>query len=181
VRVVWSETWRSPEDRLHGVEERLQDAGACVRRGGDFDRWDLAVRGGLLAGARVRMALEEHGGGRQQMLFRVTPRPRRATVAVFALIAGMAAWAALGGAPAAGAVLGVLALVLAVCAVAEAAAGVAAFELAVATPEVPEAPPERRPIESAPKERAAALLRHKPVLLRLKGEHAERDDLVEVE
>jgi GT2 family glycosyltransferase len=180
VRVVWSETWGSAEDRLHGVEERLRDARAYVRRGGDFDRWDLSVRGGLLAGARVRMALEEHGGGRQQMLFRVTPRVRLLTVAALGATMVMTAWAAFGGALAAGAVLGTLALAVAVCAVVEAAAAVAAIERAVEPADAPK--PEPAPVDTAARESAAAIIRRRPVVLRLPPrENAEQDDLVEVE
>jgi hypothetical protein len=35
--------------------------------GGDFDSWDLEVRGGLLGRARILLAQEEHGGGQQQL------------------------------------------------------------------------------------------------------------------
>ena len=30
-------------------------------QGGDYDRWDLEIRGGLLGSLRTRMAIEEHG------------------------------------------------------------------------------------------------------------------------
>lgn len=71
-RVVrhWSETWRDPADRLRAAQERL----APVAVGGPFDfGWDLSVRGGLFGGARVLLAVEEHGQGRQGVLWRVTP------------------------------------------------------------------------------------------------------------
>src|SRR5205814_174842 len=60
---IWSEEWRSVHERLAAVEEDLVREGAVVQRGGDFDRWDLEVRGGLLGSARMLMAIEEHGGG----------------------------------------------------------------------------------------------------------------------
>ncbi len=72
---IWSETWRSTEDWVGGIEQRLQDAGVVVKRGGDFDRWDLEVRGGLLGSARMLHAVEEHGSGRQMARFRVWPKP----------------------------------------------------------------------------------------------------------
>jgi len=37
--------------------------------GGDFDNWDLKVRGGLLGSAQLRMAVEEHGAGKQLLRF----------------------------------------------------------------------------------------------------------------
>jgi glycosyltransferase involved in cell wall biosynthesis len=92
---LWSETWRSREERLGELEARLCEAGACVLRGGEFDRWDLEVRGGMLGAARVLTTVEEHGAGRQLMRARSRPRvsTRGLTVALFvAALAGLAAW-----------------------------------------------------------------------------------------
>src|SRR5207302_8240147 len=52
---TWSERWQGPEERLHSIEAALQARGARVLRGGDCDRWELEVRGGLLGAARLRM------------------------------------------------------------------------------------------------------------------------------
>jgi GT2 family glycosyltransferase len=71
---VWSEQWKSPEERLKAVEVAIQARGGVASRGGDYDRWDLEVRGGLLGGARLLMAIEEHGSGKQLARFRVWPR-----------------------------------------------------------------------------------------------------------
>src|SRR5262249_17374393 len=71
---IWSERWRAPGATLEAVEAALQAHGARVVRGGDFDRWDFEVRGGLLGGARTRMTVEEHGAGRQLIRFRSWPR-----------------------------------------------------------------------------------------------------------
>ena len=64
-----------------------------VRRGGDFDRWDLEIRGGALGGARLLSVVEEHGQGRQLARFRLRPwigrRVRWAMVGI-ALLAGTA-------------------------------------------------------------------------------------------
>ena len=93
--ILWSETWRSREERLGELETRLREAGACVLRGGEFDRWDLEVRGGMLGAARVLTAVEEHGAGRQLMRARSRPcvSPQGLTVALFvAALAGLAAW-----------------------------------------------------------------------------------------
>jgi GT2 family glycosyltransferase len=71
---IWSEEWRASDEWLRALDEGLRDAGAVVRRGGEFDRWDLEVRGGLSGGARIRMAVEEHGAGRQLLRFRSWPK-----------------------------------------------------------------------------------------------------------
>lgn len=72
----WSERWRSTEERLASLETELLNQKAVVIRGGNFDRWDLELRGGILAGARLRMTSEEHGAGHQLLRFRLWPRLR---------------------------------------------------------------------------------------------------------
>jgi len=134
VRLVWSEEWQSVEDRLLGIEGRLRNAGLRVGRAGVFDRWDLEVRGGMLADARLRMAVEEHGGGRQQLRFHLAPRGARAGVAVTAVLGILAIAAMLNGAVAAGAVLLTLVGALGLFALIEAASAIAAAELAVDGP-----------------------------------------------
>jgi hypothetical protein len=87
---VWSEQWESLEDRLRGTEADLIVSGAAVRRGGDFDRWDLELRGGLLASCRIRLTIEEHGGGKQLTRLRSWPRfswPGTAGLVLFAVLA----------------------------------------------------------------------------------------------
>ncbi len=73
-QAIWSQDWKSLEARLRGVEEWLQARGGAVQRGGPFDRWDLELRSGVFASARLLSTSEEHGGGRQQIRFRVWPR-----------------------------------------------------------------------------------------------------------
>ncbi|MEX0775876.1 MAG: glycosyltransferase [Phycisphaeraceae bacterium] len=70
---VWHEEWSPPEKHLETVETNLERHNAAVRRGGEWDSWDLRVSGGLLGGARLRMALEEHGQGKQQLCFALWP------------------------------------------------------------------------------------------------------------
>ena len=63
--------------------------------GGEYDRWDVEVRGGTLGAARLFMTVEEHGAGKQ--LFRFRSWPRFSIEGVFAIIGFMglslgAAW-----------------------------------------------------------------------------------------
>lgn len=90
----WSETWRGQEQRLEEIESTLSTNGVVVRRGGDYDSWDLEARGGLLGGVRMRMAIEEHGGGRQLVRCRKWPHFGWAgplTAGVFAILSLAAA------------------------------------------------------------------------------------------
>jgi GT2 family glycosyltransferase len=91
---AWSEVWRAPDTWLCAIEMRLRQAGAIVRRGGDFDRWDLEARGGMVGRARLLIAIEEHGGGKQLVRFQVSPRWSIAAIATvfgFGALAAMAA------------------------------------------------------------------------------------------
>jgi hypothetical protein len=110
---IWSEQWAPAEERLAIVEEGLRGDGIGVECGGDFDRWDLQVRGGILGAARMRMAIEEHGAGRQLVRFRVWPRPALGAVVLCALLAPAAVLAVAEGPVAAALSFGGLAALLA--------------------------------------------------------------------
>ena len=112
-RSVWSERWQSPDARLRRIEGELQKSNCVVERGGDFERWDLQVRGGALGSSRMRMAVEEHGGGKQFLRFRVWPRCSRAGLAVIVVFAGLAIAAAIDGTLIGAIALGAAALLLA--------------------------------------------------------------------
>jgi len=84
---VWSEQWQPSEHWLNMLEEQMRSNGAIVRRGGDFDSWDLEVDGSPAARVRIVTAIEEHGGGKQMILFRLRPRvSRTATVLSVTLV-----------------------------------------------------------------------------------------------
>jgi GT2 family glycosyltransferase len=70
---VWCEEWREPTLRIAEVEGRIRSAGVVVRRGGQFDRWDLEARGGLFGSARLLFAIEDHGAGTQYVRARTWP------------------------------------------------------------------------------------------------------------
>jgi len=72
--ILWSEVWHAAQDRLEEVESALKQLGVVVRRGGDFDNWDLEIRSGLLGSGRLRMVAEEHGQGKQLVRWRVSPK-----------------------------------------------------------------------------------------------------------
>ena len=94
-RATWSEVWHSPEDWLEGVRSNLRAADVIATAGGDYDRWDLQIRGGLLAAARLRLAVEEHGAGRQLLRWRIWPRVSPAVMLVAAALCVLAVLAAM--------------------------------------------------------------------------------------
>ena len=122
---MWSEQWRAPEERLRAIETWLKQDGVVVERGGDYDRWDLAVRGGLLGNARLLMAVEEHGGGKQLARFRTWPTCSPMGLCLTLLLAALSFGAALGEAWGAAFPLGVVVLALAVRLLAECSAATA--------------------------------------------------------
>jgi len=124
---IWSERWRAPVATLEAVEVALHGHGVCVMRGGDFDRWDLDVRGGLLGGARTRMTVEEHGAGRQLIRFRSWPRVSVFGLALVLIFGGLSTAAAIDGARAAFAILAALALLVTVGALWEGASSLGAI------------------------------------------------------
>jgi len=134
VSILWSERWRAPEDWLRDVESALFAGSAVVLRGGDWDRWDLEVRGGLLGAARLRMAVEEHGGGKQLLRFRSWPRVSRFGTALFTLSAALSMAAAVGGQWTVAALLAAVALLPVGLAFSECAGATAAVVRAFKTP-----------------------------------------------
>jgi O-antigen biosynthesis protein len=92
---VWSEKWIAPEKRLESIEKALKNTGSIVRRSGNFDRWDLEVRGGLFGSLRILMGIEEHGGGKQMVHLHSWPKVSAFGIGLtitLALLAGLAAF-----------------------------------------------------------------------------------------
>jgi O-antigen biosynthesis protein len=90
---LWSELWREPQARMAELHDALAIRGGFVRSGGPFDRWDLDLRTGPLGGVKIRVAVEEHGAGRQLLRARIWPRASAGSTLValtLALIAGFA-------------------------------------------------------------------------------------------
>jgi O-antigen biosynthesis protein len=91
ISAVWTEDWRDPAQRLEDVAMALQRQGDVIARGGEFDRWDLEVIGGALAGARLLMAIEDHGAGTQYVRTRCWPRVRPVGVGLLVCLGGSVA------------------------------------------------------------------------------------------
>lgn len=109
---VWSEHWCDSADWLGRLTGALKACRVPVRVGGDFDDWDLEIRGGLFGGVRCLMMVEEHGSGRQMFRWRVRPK-FGLPVLLFALgLAGLTVAAAVDGAVAAPLVTGAALLTL---------------------------------------------------------------------
>jgi len=152
---VWSEQWRSPDARLRRIEGELQQRKCVVGRGGDYERWDLQVRGGGLGTARMRMGVEEHGGGKQLLRFRIWPRCSRIGLGLVALFGGPATVAAIDGTWIGAILLGAAAGLIAGSMAHDCAAAMGLMVPAVAhnsddTPPVPEAERARNGAIPAP-------------------------------
>jgi glycosyltransferase involved in cell wall biosynthesis len=125
-RALWSERWSTVEQRLSSLETAVRESGAAVMRGGEYDRWDLEVRGGPLGSARLLVAVEEHGGGRQLARIRLWPRLSRAGIVSTFFVGALFAGAAASGAWAAAAIVGAAAVLLVARELQECAMGMAA-------------------------------------------------------
>ena len=87
---LWHEQWEAPTDTLDKLRAKLSAGGAVVTAGGDYDPWDIEIRGGLFGSVRLLMATEEHGAGRQMVRYRLRPRLSRIAV-LFTLLFGVVA------------------------------------------------------------------------------------------
>jgi O-antigen biosynthesis protein len=87
---LWSEDWRAPAEWLCTIERVIQHTGARVIRGGDYDQWDLEIQCGMLGRARLRMAIEEHGAGRQMVRMRCWPKSSFLGLTAIMLSGGLA-------------------------------------------------------------------------------------------
>jgi len=91
---VWTERWQDPVARLQCLEITMRHGGGVVVHGGEYDRWDLEVQGGLLGASRMLMAVEDHGAGTQFVRFRSWPRFSRVAVVLTLFFALLSAGAA---------------------------------------------------------------------------------------
>jgi len=70
---LWSEKWLDGTEVLLSLESVLRSDGAVVRRGGDYDNWDMEIRGGLFGGLRVYTVSENYGRGKHMLRLRSRP------------------------------------------------------------------------------------------------------------
>jgi GT2 family glycosyltransferase len=110
-KAVWTEQWQAPERRLESIEAFLRSKGVPVRRGGECDDWDLELQGGFWGGARMLMAVEDHGAGTQYVRCRVWPKCFAGGLFPSLTLALLSAGAGLDGAWLVGTLLGAGALV----------------------------------------------------------------------
>jgi hypothetical protein len=67
----WSEAeWKANETWLEELENNIIKLHGRVKRGGDFDRWDLQVQSGLFTTAKSILTVEEHGSNKQYIKLR---------------------------------------------------------------------------------------------------------------
>ncbi|HEY2554942.1 MAG TPA: glycosyltransferase [Candidatus Cybelea sp.] len=127
---LWREQWSGATSWLETLESRLR-AGAVVLRGGDYDRWDLEVRGGSLGSSRLQTLVEEHGSGKQLGRFRAWPCFAPAALVASATFCGLAAAAGFDRAWIAAAILGAIGGGIAARAVLESAAAMLRIDRAL--------------------------------------------------
>jgi hypothetical protein len=128
---VWSEQWKSAEDRLRQIEKTLRTLEANVVPSGDYDRWDIEVRGGLLGSSRMRMAIEEHGGGKQLIRTRLWPKCSPGSFLLVLAFALLTAWSAADRVGVVAGVFGGIALLMATRTFLECAAAIGASRKAL--------------------------------------------------
>ncbi len=128
---LWSQRSLGVEERLRAVERALLSQSARPQRGGDYDHWDLEVCGGPLGAARLFMAVEYHGDGRQLMRIRWSPRCSIGGLALTGLFLGLSLGAGRDQCWAVAGVLGGVALLLVAVMLRDCAAATGAFLAAV--------------------------------------------------
>ncbi len=121
----WREEWIDPSDWVRSLERGITGAGAVVRRGGEFDSWDIETRGGVLAGVRVSTVVEEHGAGRQLVRMRCRPTWSKPALAITLALLGLATAAAIDGAAIAAIVLAAMGAAVGLRTVGEASSALA--------------------------------------------------------
>ena len=131
-RASWIERGDAPDERLRRVEQTLRAEGELVRRGGDWDSWDLEVAGRTFGAARLVMAVEEHGGGNQLVRSRWRPRVSAIALVLAGTFVALSLAAALDDGWTAATVLGGIGIWLLVAGGRDAAAAAAAIERALA-------------------------------------------------
>jgi O-antigen biosynthesis protein len=70
----WSTGWVDQHQRLREIERMVIAAGATIRPGGEYDRWDAEVGVGMLVSSRLLTSVEDHAHGAQLIRVRAWTR-----------------------------------------------------------------------------------------------------------
>ncbi len=124
---IWRERRQDADQWLTELQETVKAKEHIIVRGGGYDRWDLEVSGGLFGSARLRLALEEHGGGKQLVRFRCWPRSSPTAIALVLLYFSLSVAAMLDQALAAATLLGLAGAFLALSTFVATACSIAPF------------------------------------------------------
>ena len=101
---IWSEKYRPHSYWLNLLENRLKTSKVTLVHGGEFSFWDLGIRAGFCGGARIMMAVEDHGM-KQLVRFKVWPRMHALAMSLFATFTFVAVFAIFNGAFGVGGIL----------------------------------------------------------------------------
>jgi GT2 family glycosyltransferase len=129
--VRWTERGERRHQLLPRIEQMLRAGGAVVRRGGDWDRWDLEVAGGRLGVVRLIVAVEDHGAGARLQRWRWWPRLRLPWLSLMLGLGVLAAAAAAADGGVVATILGAGAAAIAIGAAGQCGAAAAVVECAV--------------------------------------------------
>jgi hypothetical protein len=110
---LWSETWKSSEQWLQEIEANLLESRARVRRGGQYDQWDLHVTCGFFSSAKGLLTIEEHGSSKQLLRFKCKPEYSPIGIELTILLSVLSVLAILDSSYLAGSFLGSFAIILA--------------------------------------------------------------------
>jgi glycosyltransferase involved in cell wall biosynthesis len=132
---IWRERPESGSATLATLTRQLEAEGTLARAGGEYDHWDLEVRVGALGVARLLLAIEEHGTGRQFVRLRAWPHGSLGWLTAAAGLAVLAGLAGLDHAWAFAVTLGTAALLPVVGTVVHAAAALGAIRRVVESAE----------------------------------------------
>jgi len=71
---LWTEKREDSIEWLRAIESSVRAHGIVVRRGGDYDAWDLEVCGNVFGNTRIRLVSEEYGARKQMVRVHAYPR-----------------------------------------------------------------------------------------------------------
>jgi len=132
----WSENWKSNEDWIRSIEAKLIKLKVRVRRGGEFERWDLEAKCGLLAACRGLFTVEEHGAGKQLVRLCCRLHYSRPGIVLVSILVALALFAELDNAFVAATILGLFSLGVGAMIILDAARAVHNFSAAFLTEEI---------------------------------------------